>query len=218
MQFPEARILLFCRAPVAGQVKTRLARSIGDDAALFCHQALATHCLDTLVPAELAPLQLWCSPDTRHAFFIQQQARPDLSLHAQAGRDLGEKMGHAFDAALANAEYALVIGTDCPAINADYIRRALLALRDGAPAVIGPAEDGGYVLLGQRRNHPHLFEGIPWGTGAVFEMTRQRMPEGFLSLPALWDIDVVEDLQRLKREAGELRLSAGLRDYLSTSS
>ena len=218
MQFPEARILLFCRAPVAGQVKTRLARSIGDDAALRCHRALSTHCLETIIPAELAPLQLWCSPDTRHSFFAQQQARFDLSLHGQSGRDLGEKMSHAFDVALADAKYALVIGTDCPALSADYIRRALFALRDGAPAVISPAEDGGYALLGQRRNNPHLFEEIPWGTGAVFEMTRQRMPEDFLALPPLWDIDVVQDLQRLKRETGGLCLSAGLRDYLSALS
>ncbi len=213
--FPDARILLFCRAPVCGQVKTRLARSIGNAAATRCHQALASHCLETITSATLAPLQLWCSPDARSDFFTRQTNRFSLSLHTQADGDLGEKMYRAFDVALADAAYALVIGTDCPALDADYLRQALLALQKGAPAVIGPAEDGGYVLLGLRRNEPRLFEDIPWGTDAVFDMTRQRLPEDAQVLPVLWDIDVVEDLQRLKREAGDLCLGEELRDYLS---
>lgn len=215
MQFPEARILLFCRAPVAGQVKTRLARDIGNEAAMRWHQALTTHCLETVSAARLAPLQLWCSPDTRHDFFARQQARFSLSLHGQRGADLGARMSHAFDVALRDAGYALVIGSDCPALSGDYLRQALTALRAGAPAVIGPAEDGGYVMLGQRRNQPSLFEDMPWGTGAVFEKTCQRMGKGYLALPPLWDVDVIEDLQRLRREAEGLPLSNELRACLT---
>ncbi len=215
MQFPEARILLFCRAPVAGQVKTRLARVIGDEAAARWHRALATHCLETVAAAQLAPLQLWCSPDVRHDFFSRQQARLSLSLHGQRGADLGARMSHAFDVALADAGYALVIGSDCPALSADYLRQALSALREGAPAVIGPAEDGGYVMLGLRRNHRPLFEDMPWGTGAVFDTTCQRMAGDYLALPPLWDVDVVEDLWRLKREAEGLSLADELKARLS---
>lgn len=215
MQFPEARILLFCRAPVAGLVKTRLARTIGNEAAVRWHQALAEHCLNTIVPAQLAPLQLWCSPDIHAEFFSRQQAQFSLTLHGQSGPDLGARMSHAFDVALDDAEYALVIGSDCPALSADYLYQALTALRDGAPAVIGPAEDGGYVMLGQRRNHHSLFEDMPWGTCAVFEKTCQRMNDGYLALAPLWDVDVVEDLQRLKREAACLPLSDELKACLS---
>jgi len=218
MQFPEARILLFCRAPVAGQVKTRLARSVGDEAALRWHRALAMHCLETVAAAQLAPLQLWCSPDVRHDFFSRQQARFSLSLHGQRGADLGARMSHAFDVALTDAKYALVIGTDCPALSADYLQQALTALRDGTPAVIGPAEDGGYVMLGQRCNQQSLFEAMPWGTSAVFETTCQRMAGDYRLLPPLWDVDVVEDLQRLKREAESLKLSDGLKGCLSAFS
>ena len=218
MQFPEARILLFCRAPVAGQVKTRLARSVGDEAAVRWHRTLAMHCLETVAAAQLAPLQLWCSPDIHDEFFSRQQARFPLTLHGQSGPDLGARMSHAFDVALDDAEYALVIGTDCPALSADYLHQALKILRDGAPAVIGPAEDGGYVLLGQRRNHRPLFEDMPWGTSAVFKKTCQRMDDGYLALSPLWDVDVVEDLQRLKREAGCLPLSDELQACLDTFS
>jgi len=216
MQFPDARILLFCRAPVAGQVKTRLARSIGNAAALRWHRALAEHCLKAVAPAQLAPLQLWCSPDTHDDFFSRQRARFPLTLHGQSGPDLGARMSHAFDVALGDAEYALVIGTDCPALSADYLYQALAALRDGAPAVIGPAEDGGYVMLGLRRNHHPLFEDMPWGSNAVFEKTCQRMDDGYLALAPLWDVDVVEDLQRLKREADCLPLSDELKACLAT--
>ncbi len=216
MQFPEARILLFCRAPVAGQVKTRLARTIGNEAAVRWHRALAMHCLETVAAAQLAPLQLWCSPDVQHNFFSRQQARFPLSLHGQSGPDLGARMSHAFDVALVDAEYALVIGTDCPVLSADYLHQALTALRDGAPAVIGPAEDGGYVMLGQRCNHQSLFEDMPWGTRTVFEKTCQRMAGDYLALPPLWDVDVVEDLRRLKREAECLPLSDALKGCLAT--
>ncbi len=218
MQFPEARILLFCRAPVAGEVKTRLARGIGHQAAARWHQALAKHCLESVSTAQLAPLQLWCSPDTRHDFFARQQARLSLSLHGQRGPDLGARMRHAFDVALADADYALVIGTDCPALSAGYLRQALAALRDGVPAVIGPAEDGGYVMLGLRRNQGPLFEAMPWGSDAVFETTCQRMAGDYRVLPPLWDVDVVEDLQRLKQEADKLKLSGELKRCLSTFS
>ena len=207
--------MVFCRAPVAGRVKTRLARAIGAEAASRCHRALAEHCLETIASAALAPLQLWCSPDTRDAFFVHQQSRFELDLQPQSSGDLGEKMHAAFEVALRDADYAVVIGTDCPALDADYLHRALLALRNGAPAVIGPAEDGGYVLLGLRRNDRHLFTDIPWGSDAVFAMTRGRLPEDAQILPPLWDIDLVEDLQRLREGAAEMRLGRGLRGYLA---
>jgi len=215
MQFAEARILLFCRAPLAGQVKTRLARAIGAESAARWHRALAAHCLQSIAPARLAPLQLWCSPDTRHAFFARQQARFPLSLHTQHGHDLGARMSHALDSALREAEYALLIGSDCPALGGDYLRQALQALRDGAPAVIGPAEDGGYVLLGLRRNDGTLFEDMPWGSSRVLALTRRRLGPDRCELPTLWDVDFIEDLRRLRREAGRLALGDELRRLLA---
>ena len=218
MTFAEGRILLFCRAPVPGEVKTRLASAIGNDAAARCHRLLASHCLHSVASARLAPLQLWCSPDTRHDFFARQQGRYPLSLHAQQGRDLGARMSRAFDAALTDADYALVIGSDCPLLTGEYLHRALGALREGAPAVLGPAEDGGYVMLGLRRNDGRLFENMPWGSDGVLEETRRRLGEDCVEMPPLWDVDRVEDLQRLCREAPGLPLSADLRAFLAAQS
>lgn len=198
-----------------GAVKTRLAKNIGNDAAAHCHQTLAEHCLQMAAGAELAPLQLWCTPDTEHSFFHQQSVALPLSLQQQSGQDLGAKMSHAFDMALLDAEYALVIGTDCPALTRDYMDLALSMLQAGAPAVIGPAEDGGYVLLGLRKNTKQLFKDMPWGSDEVFEKTCRQLADGYRVLPMLWDIDVIDDLRRLKQEVAQLDLSDDLRRYLS---
>lgn len=202
LSFPQARILVFCRAPQPGRVKTRLARHIGDTHATACHRALARHTLATVCRAGLAPVQLYGTPHTRHPFFAECAARWPLSLHEQQGEDLGARMHAALHAALDEAESALVIGTDCPLLTADDLRRALELLQAGRPAVLGPAEDGGYVLLGLRRSDAGLFRDIPWGTAAVLGETRARLPAGAQELPLRWDIDELADLERLAAVEG----------------
>ena len=96
---------------------------------------------------------------------------------------------------------ALLIGTDCPALTADHLRAAADVLRAGSDAVLIPAEDGGYVLIGARVPHPALFDAMPWGTAGVMAETRRRLVALGLSWrePAtLWDVDVPADLERLR--------------------
>jgi rSAM/selenodomain-associated transferase 1 len=198
-RYPNGRILVFAKAPEPGAVKTRLIPSLGAAGAA----ALAARCiLNTVAMArdcQAAPVELHVSPDIRHPFF---QALPDAPpLSPQHGDDLGERMHGALAAALADAEFALLIGTDCPALGCDYLRQACAALAEGRDAVLGPAEDGGYVLIGVRRSVPALFDGVEWGSDRVLEQTRQRLVElGWkcLELPTLWDLDRPEDLARLK--------------------
>lgn len=215
--FPQARILVFCRAPEAGQVKTRLAADIGAAAAAACHHALALHTLATVHAAGLAPVWLCGAPHTRHPFFARCAARWPLSLHDQQGGDLGARMHTALQAALAEAEFALVIGTDCPLLTADYLRRALSLLRAGRPAVLGPAADGGYVMLGLRRSDGSLFSDIPWGSDAVLAITRRRLPPAAAELPMRWDVDYLRDLERLA-DAVESLPPGPLTAYLRTAS
>jgi glycosyltransferase A (GT-A) superfamily protein (DUF2064 family) len=93
----------------------------------------------------------------------------------------------------------LLIGTDCPVLQPVHLRQAAVALLDSADAVLQPAEDGGYVLVGLRRPQPALFLGMTWSTDRVLADTRARAREAGLrvhELDTLWDVDRPEDLAR----------------------
>jgi glycosyltransferase A (GT-A) superfamily protein (DUF2064 family) len=116
----------------------------------------------------------------------------------QAGDDLGECMFDAFER-LTRRSPVLLIGTDCPILSADHLLRCAAALVGGTDAAFVPAEDGGYALIGLRRAARRLFEDIPWGTGDVMRLTRDRLREEHLSVfetEQLWDIDTPADYCR----------------------
>ena len=115
-------------------------------------------------------------------------------------------MQRAFESALVHAARAILIGSDIPALSAQYLRDAERALAGGDDVVIGPAEDGGYVLVGLSHGDPELFRGIPWGGPKVLPETRRRIAAlgwRLSELPALWDVDRPEDLERLPQEMRE---------------
>ncbi|MDA1107270.1 MAG: TIGR04282 family arsenosugar biosynthesis glycosyltransferase [Proteobacteria bacterium] len=208
MQFPDAVIMVFAKAPIAGGVKTRLLPVLSATAATELHARLVRHTLATASNAGLCPVQLWCAPATEHPFFKQCAEDFGVTLHAQHGRDLGDRMMHAFDTALRHGKQAIIIGSDCPLLTALDLEAALTALSGGFDAVLGPAQDGGYVLLGLTHVSPVLFENIPWGTSRVLALTRERLQQlqwRAHELPVHWDVDRPEDLehpfmQKLLRE------------------
>jgi rSAM/selenodomain-associated transferase 1 len=215
MQYPRAKILVFCKAPQAGKVKTRLAKDIGEQAAVSVHKYLAQRCLQQLVASSIAPVELWCSPNTDDAFFVDCQADFGVSLKQQIGNDLGQRMRHAVHETLHCHAPVIVLGTDCPALTADYLRSALFAASQ-YKTVIGPAEDGGYVLLGVNELQEKLFENMPWGTPKVYDETLSRLTGKREILAPLWDVDYVADLQRLQIAANDLRLGDQFQAYLKT--
>lgn len=199
MRYPNGRILVFAKAPVAGAVKTRLISALGEEGAAALSARLIVRTLDMARGCNAAPVELHVSPDVRHPFFRALPDAPPLSL--QRGDDLGERMHAALATALADADFAVLIGTDCPAMDCNYLQQACAALAEGHDAVLGAAEDGGYVLIGVRRPVPALFDGVEWGSGRVLEQTRQRLVGlgwDWLELPTLWDLDRPEDLARLR--------------------
>jgi len=138
--------------------------------------------------------------------FRECERRLGASLHPQAEGDLGARMQRAFESALALSPRAILVGSDIPALSAQYLRDADRALRRGGDAVIGPAEDGGYVLIGLSRCDAALFRDIPWGGSEVLAETRRRIAAlgwRVTELPALWDVDRPEDLERLPEEMRE---------------
>lgn len=207
MRFPDGRVLIFAKAPRAGRVKRRLEPAIGPPAAARLQARLLTSVVERLAAARIAPLELHCAPDAEHPLFAYLARRHALVGRAQVTGDLGRRMGHAARLALTECERLVLIGADCPGLDGDYLTALLERLGPDCPAVLGPAEDGGYVALGLRRMDSRLFERIDWGTDRVLAQTRQRLEEmgwRYAMLPPLWDVDRPADLERLRRYYPEL--------------
>lgn len=197
-----ARLQVFAKAPLPGLAKTRLIPALGAEGAAALQQRLIRHTLATAARSGLATA-LWCHPDTAHPFFAVCAGEFTVDLRAQQGRDLGERMHHALCSGLAGDGVALLIGTDCPALAAADLRAAANALTADCDAVLGPAADGGYYLIGLRRPLPTLFHDMPWGTADVLARSRDRLRAAGLhwhELPLRHDIDTPDDLSHLPAE------------------
>lgn len=193
-------MLVFARAPQPGTVKTRLIPVLGAQGAAALHARLVEHTLATVCAAHAGALELHCAPNATDPFFQLCGSKYGVALATQGSGDLGARMHCAFAGALATATRGILIGTDCPALTAQHLRQAQLALADGNDAVFVPAEDGGYALIGLARNDARLFEGIPWGGAQVMAQTRERLRSlhwRWHELDTLWDIDRPADYRRL---------------------
>ena len=201
MQFPNARVLIFAKAPIAGLAKTRLIPALGAQGAARLYAGLLRSTVQKIAADSLCPLQCWCTPNCSHELFLSMAQQFDISLYRQRGDDLGARMAHAAMQAFQEAEHVVLIGGDAPDLTPQHLRQALNWLNEGADAVLGPAEDGGYVLLALRQHEPTLFRNIPWGTDRVLTATRNRLKQRgwrWQELPTLWDVDRPEDLARLE--------------------
>src|SRR5258706_3369194 len=108
-------------------------------------------------------------------FSREREGSLAVSLYAQGGGDLGARMQRAFESALARSRHAILVGSDIPALSVQYLRDADQALGQGDDVVLGPAEDGGYLLVGLSRCGTALFRGIPWGGSEALAETRRRI-------------------------------------------
>jgi len=193
------QLIVMAKAPVAGYAKTRLIPALGADGAARLARRLLDEAMAQACAAGLGEVELCCAPDTHHPAFQAQQQRGGVRLTAQGDGDLGARMHRAVVRGLAQAAQVLLIGTDAPALDAAYLQAANAALA-GSDAVLGPAADGGYVLIGLRRPAPSLFEAMAWSTERVLAVTRERLAEcglGWVELPTLFDIDEASDLTQL---------------------
>ena len=199
----QTHIIIMAKAPIAGRVKTRLAPLLGDDGALALHRQLIESTLFRARDAALGAVTLWVEGDITLPEITTCALRQRVGLQAQQGADLGARMqaafAHTFAQAFANAPASdrrcLLIGSDCPALTSLTLRAASTAL-EHHDAVLVPALDGGYVLIGLTRPQPVLFDGIAWGTDRVLAATRARMTDAGLScveLDPLPDLDTPDD-------------------------
>ncbi len=192
-------LIVFAKAPVAGQVKTRLIPALGPAGAAALAARLLQHTVNKAMATGLAHVELCTAPDRSHAAFAALAAQHRLRLSEQGDGDLGVRMNRALNRQLDLQRRVLLIGTDAPALDVATLHLAAQALLDH-DAVFVPAFDGGYALVGLSRPAPGLFEGMVWSTSQVMQATRERARQAKLSwveLPAVADIDEPADLVHL---------------------
>ena len=189
-------LIVFAKAPRPGHAKTRLIAALGAEGAAHLAERLLHATLDHAHEADVGPVELCVTPAGTHPAFAAAALRGPLVLTDQGSGDLGERMARAFDRVLSGHDRALLIGTDAPLLDAPYLRAAAAAL-DDADAVVGPAADGGYTLVGLRRPAPALFAGMRWSHDRVMSHTRERLAAlglRHVELPLLHDVDEPADL------------------------
>jgi uncharacterized protein len=194
------RIAVVARAPVAGFAKTRLIPALGEAGAAALALRLLQHAVQQAVAARLGAVTLWATPDASHPAFLQAQQQHGVALAVQGDGDVGQRMLHVFEQSFATAPGpVLLMGTDIPGLTSDVLRSAAAALQK-TDAVLVPALDGGYALIGLHAAAPSLFNTMLWSTAQVLAQTRLRLAAAGLrhvELPALADIDEPDDLQHL---------------------
>lgn len=191
--------IIFAKAPLAGQAKTRLIPALGAAGAAALAARMLAQTLSEAQEAALGTIELCVTPGPEMASWRGLAVPSGLIWSAQGQGDLGARMARAAQRASEKGEHCLLIGTDCPDLRAPQLREAAVALQDH-DAVLIPALDGGYVLLGLQAFDARLFADMPWGTNAVAAETQRRIAQRqwtLSCLPALHDIDGPADLRWL---------------------
>ncbi len=202
---PSIGIAILAKAPIPGLSKTRLIPRLGAEGAAVLQRWLLSRSVSTAVAAATGPVTVWCTPTVAQADFHRCAEQHGVTLREQPAGDLGARMFAALQASPTPVG-TLLVGTDCPCLTPALLRTAAAALND-SDAVLIPAEDGGYVLLGLRYPDSALFASVEWGSDRVLTQTRQRLGDlhwQWCELATLWDVDRPGDYQRLLEEFPEL--------------
>ncbi|WP_421840897.1 TIGR04282 family arsenosugar biosynthesis glycosyltransferase [Marinobacter algicola] len=197
-----ALVMQFSKWPEAGRVKTRLMPELGAEGAMEAHIRLSLAVLDNLVASGYIVRFLWdrelkSTPEGATPVLERLEAH-GVAQALQQGGVLGERMLQALEVGLRGFGKAMIVGSDCPSVDADYVRAAVAAL-DEVDVVLGPSEDGGYVLIGARRVIPGMLADVAWGTDKALSQTCDRLTQAGVSfrlLPQRWDVDEPEDWHR----------------------
>ena len=214
-------IITFCKYPVEGKVKTRIAKTIGNEFAVKLYKLFAEHTFQELLKtSSIFPYLFFADNHDREK--IKRWAGAEFSLEPQEGNDLGERMYNAFKKVIdRGSNKTIIIGTDIPDMSSDIIRKALQALNN-SDVVIGPSNDGGYYLLGMKKLYKSLFTGIEWSSDSVLSVTLEKINALNLSysiLPELVDVDTEDDLKKWLTkysDENDYSLKATIRSLLLT--
>jgi rSAM/selenodomain-associated transferase 1 len=184
-------LIVFVKNKIRGQVKTRLAKHVGNDKALDIYSQLLG-----VLQKEVRKLQIPVFVYFNH--YTESSGEwggSNVFPSIQLGNDLGEKMANAFNETLQKADRVVIIGSDCPVVTEKTIENAFVQL-EKYDVVLGPSEDGGYYLLGMKNYYSFLFSEIHWSTSAVLDETCRKINENglsFILLETFRDVDDVAD-------------------------
>ncbi len=208
-------VIQFAKWPELGRVKTRLMPALGRGGALQAHVRLTRTVLENLTQGPFAVELCWdralAEPPSTADTVLADVSRLQVSQSHQHGADLGERMTNAFVAGLSHYQKVILVGSDCPSVEAAYLVAAAHAL-DKHDVVMGPSDDGGYVLLGARAVADGMLNNIEWGTAVVLDQTSRRLESVGLSYGLLeprWDVDEPEDWQRFLAQSSGSSSSSG---------
>lgn len=201
-EVPDCAVAIMAKGPCPGQVKTRLCPPLSYEEAAHLYRCFLLDNVEQVKTLKEAARAIAYTPEDAKSFF-EALASQAFSLIPQRGADLGARLISILDQLLAlGYPKVVVIDSDTPTMPVEYLRRALILLREpDIDVVLGPCEDGGYYLIGLRKMHKELFEDMTWSSPQVFLETLQRAEAKGLKvacLPPWYDVDTPEDLQRLK--------------------
>jgi rSAM/selenodomain-associated transferase 1 len=218
----EGAIIIFAKAPVPGQVKTRLCPPLTPDEAASLHGSMVMDAVEHTRPLREFDIYLACTPSMDHPFFQTLAARHRLQLCEQVGEDFGQRMDHAITTILNRGyKYALLVGADIPNLSGHTYKQAkdMLQSKD---VVFGPTKDGGYYLVGMKTPNPALFANIAWSTDRVLTQSQVQAEKLGLAMSLLepeHDIDTFDDLQAFldeKTGLGKTKLSTRTANVFQT--
>ena len=182
----------FAREPVPGLVKTRMLPELSPEQACELHRELVYWTSQVLTGAHLGRVELSVAGNVSSPLFQQCEGLGVKAVNRQVGKDLGERMYNALAEGLERFSKVILVGSDSPQIDTHYLQSAITKL-DDADVVLGPAKDGGYVLIGVSDIDKRWFEGVEWGSANVFAETLAR----FVLTSAQWQpLDVLQDIDR----------------------
>lgn len=208
-------LIIFAKAPVPGHVKTRLQTHFSAEECAELHASFIIASIRVAKTVERPDIFLFCHPGITSPFFQKVSSDFGIRLISQNGKDLGERMANAIRDTLTDGyKKILIIGSDSPDLPPEYIEEGFKRL-DSSDMVIGPSVDGGYYLLGGKRDLP-VFDGIPWSSNKVFEMTLNKALEHSLTFSILdewYDIDTWEDLQKYMKTGYKIKEPSKLETY-----
>lgn len=196
------RLQQFARVPRVGGVKTRLQPVFSAAQACAVHEELMRNTAAQLLACGLGPVELWLDGEGGHRTVDELLAEGLCGPFFQQGQDLGERMLHALEQGLQCAERILLTGSDCPELGRDYLHGAVAKL-DDANVVLGPAEDGGFVLIAGRSLHRDMFRGVSWGGSDVLAQTMCALDAAGLRYALMemrYDVDRPDDVMRWRAE------------------
>ncbi len=212
---PKTALLVFVKYPEPGQVKTRLAVSIGDQKAAAVYRLFAETCMQRYQKISHTDCIVYCTPKEEKERIMKWLGHQFI-YDIQPEGDLGQRLTTGFQTQLQQYAKVIALGTDSPDLPSEYIEEAIASLEDH-DTVVGPCNDGGYYLIGMKSNCTSLFQDIEWSTNLVLYQTLMNAKEHHISmdiLPGWYDVDTKEEFNKLL--ADNLSIKTKLQSILSS--